>query len=106
MVPAAIRSSRWRRYAGPGSHPIKRISSSIATSTGFWAMGSSGERNWSGPLIDAHAHLGRSLFGVGQSTEDLLASMAENGIAASVVVPLKPHGYHFGPENDRIASAV
>jgi uncharacterized protein len=69
-------------------------------------MRSSDERSWSGPLIDAHAHLGRSLFGVGQSVDDLLASMAKSGIVQSVVVPLKPSGYHLGPENDRIAAAV
>ncbi len=57
-------------------------------------------------LIDAHAHVGTSLFGVGQSVEDLLASMADNGIAGSIVAPLKPPGYHLGPENDRIAAAV
>ena len=57
-------------------------------------------------LIDAHAYVGTSLFGVGQSVEDLLASMADNGIARSIVAPLKPPGYHLGPENDRIAAAV
>jgi predicted TIM-barrel fold metal-dependent hydrolase len=57
-------------------------------------------------LIDAHAHLGRSLFGVEQPVDDLLASMAENGISHAIVVPLKPPGYHLGPENDRIAAAV
>jgi predicted TIM-barrel fold metal-dependent hydrolase len=69
-------------------------------------MRASDTRAWSGPLIDAHAHVGQSLFGVGQSVDDLLASMAENGIARSVIVPLKPSGYHLGPENDRIAAAV
>jgi predicted TIM-barrel fold metal-dependent hydrolase len=69
-------------------------------------MRGSEERSWSGPLIDAHTHLGQSLFGVGQSVDALLASMARSGIVQSVVVPLKPRGYHFGPENDRIASAV
>jgi len=57
-------------------------------------------------LIDAHAHLGHSLFDVGQSVDDLLASMDANDIERSIVVPLKPPGYHFGPENDRIAAAV
>ena len=57
-------------------------------------------------LIDAHAHVGDSLFGVGQSVEDLLASMEENGIVRSIIVPLKPPDYHLGPENDRIAAAV
>lgn len=57
-------------------------------------------------LIDAHVHLGHSLFGVGQSTDELLASMDANGIARSIVIPLKPLAYHFGPENSRIAEAV
>jgi predicted TIM-barrel fold metal-dependent hydrolase len=69
-------------------------------------MSSSDGRNWSGPLLDAHAHLGQSLFGVGQSVDELLDAMEENGIEQSVVVPLKPRGYHLGPENDRIAAAV
>jgi predicted TIM-barrel fold metal-dependent hydrolase len=69
-------------------------------------MPSKAERSWSGPLIDAHAHLGHSLFGFGQSLGELLASMAECGVVQSVVVPLKPRDYHLGPENDRIASAV
>ena len=57
-------------------------------------------------LIDAHAHLGSSLFGVGVSEHDLLASMEANGIDQAIVIPLKPRDYHFGPENDRIAEAV
>jgi predicted TIM-barrel fold metal-dependent hydrolase len=69
-------------------------------------MSSSDGRSWSGPLIDAHAHLGHSLFGVGQSVDELLGAMDENGIVQSVVLPLKPRGYHLGPENDRIAAAV
>ena len=69
-------------------------------------MPRSESRSWSGPLIDAHAHLGRSLFGLGQSVEELLASMDENDILQSIVVTLKPRDYHFGPENERIASAV
>jgi len=57
-------------------------------------------------LIDAHAHLGESLFGHRQTVDDLLATMAAEGIDRSIVVPLKPPAYHFGPENDRIAAAV
>ena len=57
-------------------------------------------------LIDAHAHLGTSLFGVELSLEGLLASMEQNDIDQAVLSPLKPPGYHFGPENDRIARAV
>jgi predicted TIM-barrel fold metal-dependent hydrolase len=57
-------------------------------------------------LIDAHAHLGTSLFGVEISEADLLTSMDENEIDQAILVPLKPRDYHFGPENDRIAAAV
>lgn len=57
-------------------------------------------------LIDAHAHLGTSLFGVSNTVEDLLASMERNKIDQAVLSPLKPRNYHFGPENDRIAEAV
>src|SRR5262245_66576170 len=64
------------------------------------------ERSWSGPLIDAHAHLGQSLFQLDRSLDDLLASMSESGVVQSVVMPLKPRGYHLGPENDHIAAAV
>lgn len=69
-------------------------------------MPNSERRSWSGPLIDAHAHLGQSLFGNSQSVDELLASMDENGIVQAAVMPLKPRGYHLGPENDRIAAAV
>jgi len=57
-------------------------------------------------LIDCHAHLGTSLFGVEQSAETLLASMDRHDIGQAIIIPLKPPGYHFGPENDRIADAV
>lgn len=57
-------------------------------------------------LIDAHTHIGESLFGHKQSVDQLLASMAAEGIAKSIVMPLKPLAYHFEPENDRIAAAV
>jgi predicted TIM-barrel fold metal-dependent hydrolase len=57
-------------------------------------------------LFDAHVHLGSSLFGVEQTVDDLLASMAHNGIDQAIVIPLKPLDYHFGPANDRLAAAV
>lgn len=57
-------------------------------------------------LIDAHAHIGQSLFGVQETVDGLLASMALNEIDQAILVPLKPVAYHFGPENDRIAAAV
>lgn len=57
-------------------------------------------------LIDAHAHLGTSLFGHTLTTDQLLASMDENDIQQAILSPLKPRDYHFGPENDRIAAAI
>ncbi len=57
-------------------------------------------------LIDAHAHLGTSLFGVANTAEDLLASMEANKIDQAILSPLKPRNYHFGPENDRVAKTV
>jgi uncharacterized protein len=57
-------------------------------------------------LIDAHAHLGRSLFGIEISEDDLLSSMQSNGIDQAILIPLKPRDYHFSPENDRISTAV
>jgi predicted TIM-barrel fold metal-dependent hydrolase len=57
-------------------------------------------------LIDAHAHVGTSLFGVEISEEDLLASMDAGGIDQAILIPLKPRDYHFRLENDRVAAAV
>ncbi len=57
-------------------------------------------------LIDAHAHIGQSLFGMENSVESLLASMETSEIDQAILVPLKPVDYHFGPENDRVARAV
>jgi uncharacterized protein len=57
-------------------------------------------------LIDAHAHIGESLFGYSCSVEALLGSMDAEDIERSVVVALKPRDYHFSPENDRVANAV
>lgn len=69
-------------------------------------MSDSERRKWSGPIFDAHVHIGRSLFGVEQSIDDLLRSMDDNGIERAVLVPLKPPEYRLGPENDRVADAV
>jgi uncharacterized protein len=66
----------------------------------------SDERGWAGPFFDAHAHIGRSLFGVELSVDDLLASMDGNGVERAVLAPLKPPGYDLAPENDRVGQAV
>lgn len=57
-------------------------------------------------LIDAHAHIGRSLFGAENSVDQLLGSMETQRIDQAILVPLKPLDYHFGPENDRVAQAI
>jgi predicted TIM-barrel fold metal-dependent hydrolase len=56
-------------------------------------------------LIDAHTHIGESLFGHRQSVEDLLNTMDREAIEHAIVMPLKPREYVFAPENDRIANA-
>lgn len=57
-------------------------------------------------LIDAHAHIGESLFGHRQTADALIASMDAEQIEHAIVMPLKPKQYHFGPENDVIAREV
>ncbi|HWK80648.1 MAG TPA: amidohydrolase family protein [Thermomicrobiales bacterium] len=57
-------------------------------------------------MIDVHAHLGDGLFGLSLTVDDLLASMAANGIEHTIVSPLKPITYQFGPANDALAAAV
>jgi uncharacterized protein len=57
-------------------------------------------------LIDAHAHIGESLFGHGQSVDGLLTTMDAEQIERAIVMPLKPLAYRFAPENERVAEAV
>jgi uncharacterized protein len=57
-------------------------------------------------ILDIHTHIGSSIFGYGQSTEDLLARMDRLGIDQSVVIAVQPRDYHLEPENDAIAMAV
>jgi uncharacterized protein len=58
------------------------------------------------PTIDAFSFLGQSLFGYGQSADELLARMAGAGVQQAVVCPVKPRGYHLSAANDFIAQAV
>jgi predicted TIM-barrel fold metal-dependent hydrolase len=69
-------------------------------------MEASAARTWSGPILDAHAHIGRSLFGFEQAVDSLLRDMDDNGVERAVLVPLKPPGYALAPENTRVAQAV
>lgn len=54
-------------------------------------------------IIDAHVHVGKSIFGYELAPEALLESMKENGIDYSVICPVQPMNYHLEPENDFIA---
>lgn len=56
--------------------------------------------------FDCHVHLGHSIYGYGQTLEQLLTRLDELDIAGAVVVPVQPRSYHLPPENDRVAEAV
>ena len=49
--------------------------------------------------------VGASIYGYKLSAEDLLASMAANGIDRSVISPVQPRTYRLEPENEAIAAA-
>jgi predicted TIM-barrel fold metal-dependent hydrolase len=56
--------------------------------------------------IDAFCFLGQSLFGYGQTADELRARMAAADIQQTVVCPVRPRGYHLGPANDAVAEAA
>ena len=56
--------------------------------------------------VDAHVHVGESLQGFGQPAADVLAEMQRLEIARSVLVPVRPVGYGYEPENERVAGLV
>lgn len=55
-------------------------------------------------IVDAHAQIGQSLYGYGQSPDDLRASMQRLGIERALLCPVRPAGYHFPAENERVAA--
>ena len=57
-------------------------------------------------IIDAFTLLGDSIQGYGQGERELLERMDAAGVDRAVVCPVKPRGYHLGPENDRVATAA
>ncbi|NHN31726.1 amidohydrolase family protein [Paenibacillus agricola] len=57
-------------------------------------------------IIDAHVHIGRSIFGYELSPECMLESMKECGIQMTVISPVQPMNYHLEPENDYMALLV
>lgn len=56
--------------------------------------------------VDAFTFLGRSLFGYGQSEDDLLAGLDAADIESALVCPVKPPGYMLEPANDLVANAA
>ena len=56
--------------------------------------------------IDSFSYLGQSLFGYGQSADELLSRMDGSSVDASVICPVKPRGYHLEPANDLVAEAA
>jgi len=58
------------------------------------------------PAVDAFVFLGQSLFGYGQSVEELLARMDASGVESAIVCPVKPRGYRLESANDLIGDAV
>jgi predicted TIM-barrel fold metal-dependent hydrolase len=55
-------------------------------------------------VIDAHCHIGTSLVsGVEITEEQLLRSMADNGIGTAMVMPQPHQGIEVAPVHDRIA---
>ncbi|MHB1683902.1 MAG: amidohydrolase family protein [Bacilli bacterium] len=56
--------------------------------------------------IDAHVHVGKSIFGYELSPEKLREDMLQNGIDVSILCPVQPYTYHLEPENDYIARLV
>jgi predicted TIM-barrel fold metal-dependent hydrolase len=57
-------------------------------------------------IIDAHVHLGKSIFGYEINAEELLTNMKKYGIDKSVICPVQPFTYHLEPENDFISDVI
>ena len=57
-------------------------------------------------IVDAHVFLGSSLFGYGQSLDDILSRMDHLGIDRAILAPVRPRDYHLGPVNDLVAESV
>ncbi len=57
-------------------------------------------------IVDTRVYLGPSLFGYGQSLEEIETNMERLGIDKAVLVPVKPREYHLGPMNELVSNAV
>lgn len=56
-------------------------------------------------IVDGLTMVGTSINGYRLGPEELVASMASNGIDKSVIAPVQPQSYHLGPENDAVVIA-
>jgi uncharacterized protein len=56
--------------------------------------------------VDACTFVGQSLFGYGQTTEELIERLDAAEVERAIVCPVRPRGYDLGPANDVIADAV
>ncbi len=58
------------------------------------------------PAIDVFTFIGQSLFGYGQTADELSARLDGAGVERAAVCPAKPRGYHLAPANDMVAEAA
>jgi uncharacterized protein len=56
--------------------------------------------------IDVFTFVGYSLFGYGQSADELLARLDAADVERAVICPVKPRGYHLAAANDVVAEAA
>jgi predicted TIM-barrel fold metal-dependent hydrolase len=57
-------------------------------------------------IVDCHTHIGKSIYGYGQTPAELLHRLDRLGIDRAVVCPEQPEEYHLEPANDEVAAAV
>ncbi len=56
--------------------------------------------------IDVLTFVGQSVFGYGQSAEELLARLDAADVERAVICPVKPRAYHLAAANDAVAEAA
>ena len=57
-------------------------------------------------VVDAHAHIGRSIYGETMAVDGLLRQMDQHGVDLSVVTPFTPPDLDFSRANNEVAQAV
>jgi uncharacterized protein len=56
--------------------------------------------------VDVITFLGQSLFGYGQSADELLARLDSVDVERAVICPIKPRAYHLSAANDLVGDAA